>query len=648
MEARGISTVFVNNIPPLVHWRWLWNIFQNHGRVADVFIPRKRSSSGRKFGFVRFYDWREAARAVSRLNGAWLWEFKLGVNMARFNTRSNFWRKVNISNNENIEKANGGNVHNGCVGEDSSEQGTERRRVGPQNKSVKDGGKIGLDSGVAKVEMKSYLQAVQGGGSDIKLKPLELVSGDSSKVNVDKDDNKSVSSSDSVLEGLKTCIGEVDNEAIHRLERCVIGTARDYYETRTIMENFRMSGVFDITAKKISGKQFLLEFEEEEVRDKMEESNWVWLKEWFVEIEPWTVYSYAKYRITWLTVFGVPLHVWNQTTFKNIASIWGEFVSFDGKTLEFKDFSRGSMLIMTNQLKKINDVIILKCGSEDFPVRVTEVGDDVVSLFHCCHDSYKAKMEVQHAHSGYDSDPDGSMEVEQVWFSDSIRKNKTEKLGTGDTVPETTGVELELCMQKVTKVNDLCSKSVEDGGPLNRAIMFEEGDRACLNNNVDNLVLNSLGSGGPCRGEGCNEGTNLSMNGRQSKEQVMENVDQNNMKKFKGRSKSCLSEEEELNNKRGAKSIVEIEDKIIDDLYKKGRRRGRKKKNIFRDIQVKNSDNKIVNASLSDSDFTKRMKVLREESRKTWDIGKKLGLSATCDDDLVIEELMRISNRDND
>ena len=47
-------SVFVNNIPLCVHWRWLQKIFSHHGKVVDVFIPKKRNVGGKKFGFVRF------------------------------------------------------------------------------------------------------------------------------------------------------------------------------------------------------------------------------------------------------------------------------------------------------------------------------------------------------------------------------------------------------------------------------------------------------------------------------------------------------------------------------------------------------------------------------------------------------------------
>ncbi|XVF20744.1 hypothetical protein REPUB_Repub12eG0029400 [Reevesia pubescens] len=65
---------------------------------------------------------------------------------------------------------------------------------------------------------------------------------------------------------MNSCNGVVDNETIHKLESCLVGIARDYYEPCSLLENFKMSGVFDISVKKMSGKQFLIEFEDIEER----------------------------------------------------------------------------------------------------------------------------------------------------------------------------------------------------------------------------------------------------------------------------------------------------------------------------------------------------------------------------------------------
>ncbi|XVF06927.1 hypothetical protein REPUB_Repub06bG0093200 [Reevesia pubescens] len=89
-----VTSVFVNNIPKQVHWRWLWRIFSHHGKMVDVFIPKKRSKSGRRYGFVRFSNRGDAFKVIKRLNGVWLLNAQLGVNIARFKGRSFYWRKV--------------------------------------------------------------------------------------------------------------------------------------------------------------------------------------------------------------------------------------------------------------------------------------------------------------------------------------------------------------------------------------------------------------------------------------------------------------------------------------------------------------------------------------------------------------------------
>ncbi|XVF14642.1 hypothetical protein REPUB_Repub09cG0078800 [Reevesia pubescens] len=69
-----------------------------------------------------------------------------------------------------------------------------------------------------------------------------------------------------------------------------------------------------------------------------------------------------------------------------------------------------------------------------------------------------------------------------------------------------------------------------------------------------------------------------------------------------------------IKNKRGAKSIADIEDSIINKVYKKSRRKGRRRKNFFHSIQNQYSGSKIVNSSLSDSDFHNRREALYKEA----------------------------------
>ncbi|KAK8623421.1 hypothetical protein V6N13_118306 [Hibiscus sabdariffa] len=73
--------------------RWLKQLFGYHGEVVDVYIPNKRTSTGKRFGFVRFTRFDDANRAIDRLNGFILFKSRLSVNLVRFNSRSAFWRR---------------------------------------------------------------------------------------------------------------------------------------------------------------------------------------------------------------------------------------------------------------------------------------------------------------------------------------------------------------------------------------------------------------------------------------------------------------------------------------------------------------------------------------------------------------------------
>ncbi|KAL4271620.1 hypothetical protein GQ457_13G010870 [Hibiscus cannabinus] len=93
--SNDVVTVFVSNIPPIMHWQGLWASFAHHGEVVDSFIPSKRSRAGSRFGFVRFSNMTDAHRAISRLDGFFLMGYRISVSLARFNPRTNLQLRVN-------------------------------------------------------------------------------------------------------------------------------------------------------------------------------------------------------------------------------------------------------------------------------------------------------------------------------------------------------------------------------------------------------------------------------------------------------------------------------------------------------------------------------------------------------------------------
>ncbi|KAK8530107.1 hypothetical protein V6N12_060863 [Hibiscus sabdariffa] len=85
LRGHEVITLFVENLPENLHWKGLWFLFARHGEVANVYIARKRSRGGKRFGFIRTKGLELAERVMNRLHGFILYGSKLTVKRARNN-----------------------------------------------------------------------------------------------------------------------------------------------------------------------------------------------------------------------------------------------------------------------------------------------------------------------------------------------------------------------------------------------------------------------------------------------------------------------------------------------------------------------------------------------------------------------------------
>ncbi|KAL4295352.1 hypothetical protein GQ457_12G032130 [Hibiscus cannabinus] len=172
MTGGNIVTLFVSNLPTNLHWSGLRQAFGRHGDLVDSFIAKKRDKAGRRFGFVRFANRIDAYRAIERLDGFRLYGFRLEVSFARFNNRTSYWRKV-----RNVPK--------------SDEK--EKKSSGQREKEHE-------------VKNQKHKEVLEDRGD----------------------------CSNSFSESLIRILGHVDEEALRRLERCVIGTSSTVCSSETI------------------------------------------------------------------------------------------------------------------------------------------------------------------------------------------------------------------------------------------------------------------------------------------------------------------------------------------------------------------------------------------------------------------------------
>ncbi|KAL4348961.1 hypothetical protein GQ457_17G023570 [Hibiscus cannabinus] len=98
----GAVSLFVENLPESLHWKGFWFAFARHGEVVNVYIARKRSRGGKRFGFVMMKNLEEADHVIHRLNGTTLYGSRLVVKIARGNQGWG-WKRNSVRRSQSAE-----------------------------------------------------------------------------------------------------------------------------------------------------------------------------------------------------------------------------------------------------------------------------------------------------------------------------------------------------------------------------------------------------------------------------------------------------------------------------------------------------------------------------------------------------------------
>ena len=85
-DISHLHSIMVFNISYRTRKEELYRTFDRFGDIADVYIPRDRHGESRGFGFVRFYDKRDAEDAKS-MDGRMVDGRRIGVQMAKYGRR---------------------------------------------------------------------------------------------------------------------------------------------------------------------------------------------------------------------------------------------------------------------------------------------------------------------------------------------------------------------------------------------------------------------------------------------------------------------------------------------------------------------------------------------------------------------------------
>ncbi|KAK8633331.1 hypothetical protein V6N13_014177 [Hibiscus sabdariffa] len=221
---------------------------------------------------------------------------------------------------------------------------------------------------------------------------------------------------------LKRITGHVENEDLWKLRRCLVGVMDTVCSVSSIHNWLLKWGLGDINVQRLGAKRYLLTILDEELSLMLEDVNWSYLKEIFSDVIHWSEKMSYSGRATWLEIRGLPLHCWNNVSLKKIVALWGSFEALGENDNHSLDCEKATVLISTNQMKWIEEVIEVEIGDKVFQIGIKEIGfNDGTSYLKQKKD--KAEVEVDRSWSGMEEEAQ-----EAMWAGrDFINKGNREK-----------------------------------------------------------------------------------------------------------------------------------------------------------------------------------------------------------------------------
>ncbi|KAK9049979.1 hypothetical protein SSX86_031045 [Deinandra increscens subsp. villosa] len=97
---------------------------------------------------------------------------------------------------------------------------------------------------------------------------------------------------------------------------------------------------------------------------------------WFFSMARWSRVGMVMDRIAWVSISGVPLHLWQSNTFERIGNEFGRILAMIHIDWNQWDMAQGKMVILVNSGRVIDDVKLISCGTEVYEIRISETISD--------------------------------------------------------------------------------------------------------------------------------------------------------------------------------------------------------------------------------------------------------------------------------
>jgi hypothetical protein len=284
--------------------------------VTDVFIPKKVDKWGRKFGFVKFKEVRDVEVLSKSMEDVWHGTFKLRVNRARF------------LKGDNEEVSSDGENHKLKEGE------VARVKEGLSFKSLL----VGSNAGNGKEDIGGVRRSFRL-NSVGDLAPLEL---------------------------------PVCEETLLELYRSKVAFLKQSVDFQTFNDRLLRERNHDVKATFMGGNMVLLQSLCVGELDAVMKGNKEWWDFCCSKTVPWKPNLLVESREIWIQIYGLPLHAWDEGSFKMVAGRFGVFLDFDEATIAKLKYDVARVKLRTVRRGLIDTVVQLLVKGVKFDVWVVE------------------------------------------------------------------------------------------------------------------------------------------------------------------------------------------------------------------------------------------------------------------------------------
>ncbi|KAK8529199.1 hypothetical protein V6N12_059986 [Hibiscus sabdariffa] len=116
----------------------------------------------------------------------------------------------------------------------------------------------------------------------------------------------------------------------------------------------------------VAGSMVLLMFDDDNIQSEYLTTNS--LSKWLENIGPWEPKMQIPNRRTWLSISGLPIHLWSEETFSRVVKQWCDLVNIDIETLSPSSFEKAHIQIETDWTFHIVEIIDVRVDDVIFHV----------------------------------------------------------------------------------------------------------------------------------------------------------------------------------------------------------------------------------------------------------------------------------------